>query len=138
MSTDRPYEVQRPVEDRPLSDLLSELTDDVSTLFRQEVQLARIEVKREAIRAGRASAMLAAGGVLGFVALLLFAWAASWGLASVIPTGWAFLIVGVILAAIAAALGSAGRKRMKSINPTPEMTIETLKEDKEWLSNRTR
>lgn len=137
MSTNRPHEVQRPVGDRPLSDLLSELTDDLSTLFRQEVQLAKIEVKREATKVGKASGMLAAGGMLGFVALLLLAWAASWGLASVMPTGFAFLIVGVVFAAVAAVVGSAGRKRMKSVNPTPEMTIETLKEDKEWLSNRT-
>jgi uncharacterized membrane protein YqjE len=124
--------------ERSLSELLSELSDDVSRLLRQEVQLAKVELKQEATKAGKAGALLGAAATLGFVALLLLAWAASWGLAAVLPTGLAFLVVGVVVGAIAAGLGLAGKKRVQRINPTPETTIETLKEDKEWLSNQIR
>jgi uncharacterized membrane protein YqjE len=124
--------------ERSLSELLSELSDDVSRLLRQEVQLAKVELKQEATKAGKAGALLGAAATLGFVALLLVAWAASWGLAAVLPTGLAFLVVSVVVGAVAAGLGLAGKKRARRINPTPETTIETLKEDKEWLSNQTR
>jgi uncharacterized membrane protein YqjE len=124
--------------ERSLSELLSELSDDLSRLLRQEVELAKVELKQEATKAGKAGALLAAAATLGFVALLLVAWAASWGLAAVLPTGLAFLVVGVVVGAVAAGLGLAGKKRAQRINPTPETTIETLKEDKEWLSNQTR
>lgn len=125
-----------PRSDASLSDLISRLGDDVTTLFRQEVELAKVELKREATAAGKAAGMLVAGGVLGFVALLLVAWAAAWGLAEVIPAGWAFLIVGLVFAAIAAAVAMAGKKKMQKVDPTPHATIETLQQDKQVLTDR--
>jgi membrane protein implicated in regulation of membrane protease activity len=112
------------------------MTDQVTTLFRQEVELAKVEVKREASRAGRAGAQLGAGGVVGHVALLLLGMAAAWGLAELIPVGLAFLVVAVVFAIVAWALISAGRRRLQDVNPRPEQTIETLKEDKQWLKDR--
>ena len=116
---------------RPLSDLLSQMTDQVTTLFRQEVELAKVEVKQEASRAGRAGAQLGAGGVVGHVALLLLGMAAAWGLAEVIAVGFAFLVVALLFAVVAWILISAGRRRLQDVNPRPKQTIETLKEDKQ-------
>jgi uncharacterized membrane protein YqjE len=126
----------RPGPDASLSELISRLGDDVTTLFRQEVELAKVELKREAKTAGKAAGMLGAGGVLGHVALLLIAWAAAWGLAEVVPAGVAFLIVGLVFAAAAAALAMAGKKRMEQVDPTPHATIETLQQDKQVLTDR--
>lgn len=125
-----------PRPEASLSDLISRLGDDVTTLFRQEVALAKVELKREATAAGKAAGMLAAGALLGFVALLLVAWAAAWGLAEVIPVGWAFLIVGLVFAAVAAAVAMAGKKKMQQVDPTPHATIETLQQDKQVLTDR--
>lgn len=127
---------ERP-EDETLAELLSDLSDGVTRLFRQEVELAKLEVKREATAAGKAAAMLAAGAVAGFVALLLLAWALSWALALVMPTWAAFLIVGLLFGAVAAGLLMTGRKKLQAVDPTPHQTIETLQEDREWLSERT-
>lgn len=120
-----------------LSELLSDLSDGVTRLFRQEVELAKLEVKREAAEAGKAGAMLAAGAVAGFVTLLLLAWALSWALALVLPTWAAFLIVGLIFGAATAGLLMTGRKKFQALDPTPRRTMETLQEDREWLSERT-
>jgi uncharacterized membrane protein YqjE len=125
-----------PRPDASLSDLISRLGDDITTLFRQEVELAKVELKREATAAGKAAGMLAAGAVLGFVALMLIAWAAAWGLAEVIPAGWAFLIVGLVFAAVAAGIAMAGKKKMQQVDPTPHATIETLQQDKQVLTDR--
>ncbi len=127
----------RPRSDAPLSDLLTRLIDDISTLFRQEVELAKTELKREFTGVAKASGMLVAGAVLGFVALLLLAWAAAWGLAAVVPTGLAFLIVAVVVAAIAAAVVAAGRKRIKEVDLTPHSTLDSLKRDQQTISERT-
>ena len=119
-----------------LSELLSALSDDVTTLFRQEVELAKVEVKREAVEAGKAAGMLVAGAIAAFVTLLLLAWAASWALALVIPTWLGFLIVAVVFGAIAAGLVVVGRKKLQQLDPTPHQTIETLQEDKQMLTDR--
>lgn len=128
--------VTGPGPDASLSDLIGRLGDDVTTLFRQEVELAKVEVKREVTTIGKASGMLAAGAVLALVALLLVAWAAAWGLAEIVPTGVAFLIVGLVFAAIAAAVAAAGRKKLQTVDLTPHATLETLQQDKDVLTDR--
>jgi uncharacterized membrane protein YqjE len=119
-----------------LSDLISRLGNDVTTLFRQEVELAKIEIKDEAVTAAKASGMFAAAGVAGFVTLLLLAFAAAWGLAEVMPAGLAFLIVGVVFGIAAAALAMAGKKRFETVDLTPHATIETMQKNKQVLTDR--
>jgi uncharacterized membrane protein YqjE len=126
-----------PSRDASLSDLISRLGDDVTLLFRQEVELAKVEIKQEMTAVAKASGMLAAAGLLALVTVFLLAWALAWGLAAVMPTGWAFLIVAVLFGAGAAALGLLGKKRFEALDLTPRATIQTLQEDREWLSDRT-
>lgn len=122
--------------ERTLPELLSDMTQDVSNLVRKELELAREEVKAEVQHAGDAAKFLGAAGFLAYLAVLMLVFAAAWALDAILPTGLAFLIVGIVLGIVAAVLGLRGRDRLKTIEPKPEQTIETLKEDAQWLSER--
>jgi hypothetical protein len=130
----RAVEPQQP--EKSLGDLRSGLTEVVSTLVRKEFELAREEIRAEASKAGRAATMLGAAGATAFFAVLMLLFAAAWGLDARLPTGVAFLIVGAVLAVGAAVLGLQGKQRMKQLNPAPEQTIQTLKEDAQWLKEQ--
>jgi uncharacterized membrane protein len=119
-----------------LGELFSEMTSDLGLLVRKEIELAKTETKEELTRAGRGAAMFGGAAVAGLLALLLVSFAAAWGLAAVIPTGWAFLVVGAIYAVIAAVVALRGREQMKRVG-APEQTIQTLKEDVQWARART-
>jgi len=116
-------------EDRSLSELLSDVTTEIATLFRKEVELAKAETTEQVSRAAKAGGMLGAAAVIGVIDLILFSFAAAWGLAAVMPTGLAFLIVGVVFAIVAGVLAMAGKKRIATINPVPNQTVQTLKAD---------
>ena len=116
-------------EDRSLSELLSDVTGEIATLFRKEVELARAETSEQVSRAAKAGAMLGAAAVVGFLTLILLAFAAAWGLSELVPEGVAFLIVGLVFGIVAALLASAGKKKIASVNPMPDQTVQTLKAD---------
>jgi uncharacterized membrane protein YqjE len=124
------------VEGRSVGDLLGRVTSDLSTLMRQEVELAKVEIKEEATKAGKASGMLAGAGAVGYLVLVFLALALMFALDAVMPTGWAALITAVVLGVVAAILFVIGRKRFQQVNPKPEQTVETLKEDVQWAKNR--
>ncbi|MFJ7046580.1 hypothetical protein CTU88_26690 [Streptomyces sp. JV178] len=131
----------RPVEtheDASVGELLSSVTSDVQTLFRQEVDLARTEVKQEATKAGKAAGMYGGAGFAGYMVLLFLSVAALLGLANVMDGGWAALIVTAVWAVVAAVLYQLGRTRMRTVSPKPEHTVETLKEDAQWARHPTR
>jgi uncharacterized membrane protein YqjE len=115
-----------------LGELFSSLTTDLSQLVRSEMELARVEIREEANKAGKAAGMLAGGALAGYLALILLSFAAAWGLAEVVDAGWAFLIVGLVVAAIAAVLAISGRNKLRDVRPVPDQTVDTLKEDARW------
>ena len=125
-----------PNEGASVSDLISRLSDDVTALFRQEVELAKVEMKQEGVRAARAGAMLGAAAVVGLVTLSLVAWTVAWGLAQLLPIWVAFLITTILFGAIAGGLAMVGKKRMSEVDLAPRRTIETLQKDKQMLSDR--
>jgi uncharacterized membrane protein YqjE len=129
-----PYD--QPGSDQSLGDLFGNLTSDLSELVRSEMELARVEIREEAAKAGRAAGLLGAGGLIAYLGLGLMAMAAAWGLAEVVDAGWAFLIVGVVIATIGAALVMKGRDQLGDVQPVPEETVETLKEDAQWARAR--
>ena len=137
MSTQSWYQSTSPVnadgydEERPLGELFSDMTRSVQILVRGEVELAKAEISEQVSKATKAGAMLAGTAVVGFVALLLLAFAAAWGLAEIIPTGVAFLAVGLLFAVVAVVLLSVGKKKLQSVRPVPEQTVQTLREDVE-------
>ena len=116
-------------EERSLSELVSEVTSELGTLFRKEVELARVETSEQVSRAAKAGGMLGAAAVIGFLDLILFSFAAAWALSEVVPEGVAFLIVAVVFAVVAGILAVAGKKRLAAVNPVPNQTVETLKTD---------
>jgi hypothetical protein len=122
--------------EQSLSELLSELTSQLSLLFRKEVELAQVEVKAELRRAGKAGGAFGGAGFAAYLAVLMLSFAAAWGLAALMPTGLAFLIVGLVYAVAAGVLYMGGRRKLEQINPKPEQTVETLKEDAEWIKSR--
>ena len=122
-----PTEAHVKAETLPLGELLSDLTRDVSTLMRQEVELAKAELKQSATKAGKGGGMLAGAGVAGHFVLLFLSLALMFALGALMPLGWAAVIVAVIWAIIAAVLASMGRKNLKQIQGLPQ-TGETLSE----------
>ena len=124
------------VENQSVGELLGKVTTDLSTLMRQEVELAKVEIKEEATKAGKASGMLAGAGAVGYLVLVFLALALMFALDEVMPMGWAALLTAVILGIVAAILFVVGRNKLKQVNPKPEQTVETLKEDVQWAKNR--
>ncbi|HEX6596675.1 MAG TPA: phage holin family protein [Acidimicrobiales bacterium] len=120
-----------PVDERPLGELFSDFSGSLQTLLRKEMELAKVEVKDQASKAGKAAGMLAGTAVAGFVALLLLAFAAAWGLAETVPTGVAFLAVGLLFLVIAGLLLVVGKKKLATVRPVPEQTVRTIREDVE-------
>ncbi|MCU1343783.1 MAG: hypothetical protein JWL70_49 [Acidimicrobiia bacterium] len=123
-------------ENRSVGELFKEFTTDISTLMRKEIELARIELKDEVAKGARAGGMLGATALAGYMALLMASFAAAWGLAEVMPTGWAFLIVAVVYGIVAAVLYSRGRRELRQMQLKPEQTIQTLKEDVQWAKQQ--
>jgi hypothetical protein len=117
--------------ERPLGELLSEVTSQLQALLRKEIELAKVETKEQINRGVQGAAAFGAAGVVGLLAAILLAFAAAWGLAEVVPTGFAFLIVGVVFLAVAGVLALQGKKKLASFNPVPERTVQTVKEDVE-------
>ncbi|KOV90025.1 phage holin family protein [Nocardia sp. NRRL S-836] len=121
-----------------LGDLVSELTGDLSKLMRQELELAKAELRQEAGKAGKATGMLAAAGFAGYLTTVLLSFALVFALGAVMPLGWAALIVAVLWGIAGAVLYSTGRAKLRTVNPKPERTVETLKEDAEWAKHPTK
>lgn len=117
------------ISDVSVGQIMGRISEDMSTLMRQELQLAKAELSVEAKKAGAAAGMLAAAAVAGFF-LVMFALITLWqALASLFDeSAWAALVVTVILAVIAGVLALMGKKKLQQVNPKPEQTIETLQE----------
>ena len=124
------------VEGRSVGDLLGEVTGDLSKLMRQEVALAKVELKEEAAKAGKAGGLLGGAGAVGYLVLVFLSLALMFALDNAMGIGWAALLTAVLLGIVAAVLFVIGRNRFKQINPKPEQTVETLKEDVQWAKNR--
>lgn len=127
-----------PTGEQPsLGQLIGDISDDLSRLFRKEVELAKTEVREEAKKAGKAAGMLGGAGLAGYLVVVLLTLAVMFGLGNVMDLGWAALIMAVIWAAIGAALYSVGQRRLRTVSPVPHRTVDTLKEDAQWLKNPT-
>lgn len=121
----------------PLAELLRTATSDMSTLFRQELALAKVEVKEDAKEAGKVGAMFGVGAVAGHMALLFVSLAIAWAIGEVIPRALGFLIVGVVYGIVAAVMIKRGKEQAKRLSPPAQQTVETLKEDVQWAKQQT-
>ncbi|AXJ09656.1 phage holin family protein [Arthrobacter sp. PM3] len=127
MSEIPPTTAQAKAETSSLGDLLGEVTRDMSTLMRQEVELAKVELKQSAARAGKGSGMLAGAGVAGNFALLFLSLALWWALGTLMGLGWSGVVVALIWGITAAVLASIGRRELKAVKGLPQ-TAATLQE----------
>jgi Flp pilus assembly protein TadB len=106
-------------DDRSLVELVGELTREFSQLVRQEVQLAKTEVKEEAVKAGRAAGQLTGAAVAAHLCALLAALAVAWAIGEAIPVWAGLAIVAAILGLVAIVLYSRGRAQAQQIDPMP-------------------
>jgi hypothetical protein len=132
-SSDRTDEVA----ETSIGEMIGNISNHLSQLFRQEVELAKAELKQEASKAGKAAGMLGGAGLAGYMVIVLLSFALVFALSNVMDPGWAALIVAVIWAIIAAVLYANGRKKLKNVDPVPRQTVDTIKEDAQWLKNPT-
>jgi hypothetical protein len=116
------------VADTSVGELLSNVMSDVSTLVRQEVELAKAEVKTEAAKAAKGAGMVGGAGFAGYMVVLFLSLALWQGLANVMDEGWAALIVAAVWVVAGAVLYATGRAEFRRINPKPERTVETLQQ----------
>ncbi|MEU7278460.1 phage holin family protein [Streptomyces sp. NPDC045431] len=119
-------------EDTSIGDLIGDISADLSQLVRDEIELAKAEIKEESAKAGKAMGMLGGAGYAGHLVLLLGSFTVIFALANVMDIAWAALIVTAVWAVVGAVLYTTGRKRLRTVNLKPEQTVESLKEDARW------
>ena len=123
-------------EERSLGELFANLANETGTLVRQEVALAQAELTQKATSVGKNVGFLVVGGAVGYAALLAVIAAVIIGLANFIPAWAAALIVAVIVGIVAFIMISSALGALKKTEVTPRETVETLKEDAQWLKNQ--
>ncbi len=115
--------------ERTLGQLVADATNDLSSIARSEIALAKAEITADAKQAGKGAGMFAGAGVLGFLGVVLLLFAVVYGLVAVgVPTWLAFLIVAVLLFVVAGILGLVGKKAVSKVKGKPERTIVTTQE----------
>ena len=126
--TDMPTPSQDKAANTSLGELVGEVSRDLSTLMRQELELAKAELSESAKRAGAGAGLMGGAGYAAMMTLLFLSIALWWGLGDLIESlSWSAVIVAVLWGVIAAILFAIGRSRLKSVRGAPK-TVETVKE----------
>ena len=126
----------QPDGSRSLGDLFSELTSDLSSLIRKEIELARTETAEKISAATRSIVLIAAGGFIayaGFIALLA---AVAIALGGLMPYWLSALLVGIVVLVVGGVLIQSGRSALSNLEVTPEKTVETMKENTEMVKEK--
>jgi uncharacterized membrane protein YqjE len=124
--------------DRSFSDVFQDIVRNLQEIVRSEVRLAKTEIREEAVKAKSSATLLGGGAVTGLFAVLFFLLTILYALVRVMPDWAAAMVVGAVLAVIAGITLSAGTKQLKVIHPTPERTVETIKENVEWVKQQSK
>jgi hypothetical protein len=132
-----PYDDPTDLRERPLGELLRMLSQETTQLVRQELELAKAEMRQKGKQAGVGAGFLGGAGVAGLLALGALTACLILVLDLVMPAWVAALIVAVVWGAVAAVLGLRGRDKVSAaVPPVPEQTVETVKEDVQWAKTR--
>ena len=123
--------------DESIGDLLKQLSQETTTLVRQELELAKAEVTEKGKQAGVGAGMVGGAGAAGLMALIALTLTAVFALDTFMKGWLAALIVTVVWGAVAGALALLGRNRIKEATPPAPQTIETVKEDVQWAKSQT-
>ncbi|MCK6080946.1 phage holin family protein [Microbacterium sp. EYE_5] len=124
--SDHPTPSEQRAASASLGDLLSEVTGDLSTLMRQELALARAELKQSATNAGKGAGMLGGAGYAALMAVFFLSVALWWALGQLVGLGWSAVIVAVLWGVIGAVLFVVGKKQLQKVEGAPQ-TVDTLK-----------
>jgi MFS family permease len=124
-------------QEQTTADLLRQLSEQTTTLVRQELELAKLELAEKGKRAGMGAGMFGGAGALGFYALGAFTACAILALATAVAGWLAALIVGVVYAAVAGVLALTGKNKVTAATPpVPEQAVDSTKEDVRWVKTR--
>ena len=124
--------------DRSMAEVLQDIVGNIQEIVRSEVRLAKAEVRDEAAKAKIAGILVGGGAAGAFFAAFFLLLMIVYALTRVVPDWAAALIVSVLMAIIAGSMLSMGLKRFREVHPTPERTVESVKENVEWLKHQTK
>jgi hypothetical protein len=125
------------LREQPIGELFKQLSNEISTLVRQELRLAQAEMTEKGKRAGIGAGMVGGAGILAFLALVTLTACLVAALATGMDVWLAALIVTVVYGALAGGLALIGRNKVaEATPPVPDQTVETVKEDVEWAKTR--
>ena len=130
---------ENPVRDHSTGELLKELSDQSTTLIKQEVELAKAELQEKGKQAGMGAGMFGGAGLFGIGAFAALTTAVIAVLSTAMETWIAALIVGVVYGAVAGVLAMTGKKKVQeAAPPVPEQARDSVKEDVEWAKTQAR
>ena len=130
--------VHEDTEGRPIGEILREIIEDVGRIVRAEFRLARVELSQKAREAGTAAGALGTAAIAGFLAAACFVTACIGAMTLVMGLWLAALLMGILLALIAAGAYVSGRTRLSHIDFAPRETVQTVREDIQWTKERTK
>lgn len=122
----------QPSDPRSLGEIVGDVAQDLSTLIKQEMNLAKVEIKEEMTKAGKGAGLLGGAGLAAHMVLLFLSLTIVFGLDAILPLWLAALIVTLAWGLAAAVLAVTGRSALKQSNPQLPKTQQTLKEDAAW------
>lgn len=124
------------VSDTSVGELVGQVANDLSQLVRQEMALAKAELREEAKKAGKGAGMLGGAGLAGYFVLLFLSLTLMWALAEGMKLWLAALIVTILWGIVAAVLFVVGKKKLAEVKPKPEQTVASVKEDVRWTKDQ--
>ncbi|MEO8369077.1 MAG: phage holin family protein [Candidatus Solibacter sp.] len=125
-------------KERSISDVVQDIFRNIQEMLRSEVRLAKTELREEAVKAKATGVLIGAGAVSAIFALFFLLLMTVYALTRVVPDWAAALIVAGFMATVAGLMLNAGMKRLRQLHPTPERTIENIKENVEWVKQKTK
>jgi len=125
-------------EDRSVSDVLQDILRNLQDMVRFEIRLAKTEIREEVKEAVTSSIWIAAGTVGAVSAWIFLLWTLAYALATRMPMWAATLVIAVVMTAAATMLIMGGVQRARRIQPIPERTVESVKENLEWIKQSTK
>ena len=134
-SSERTMEMK---ETQSIGDLVARLAGDTSTLLRQEVQLAKVELSRKAAETGKHIGLIAVGGGVAYAGLLAIVAALVLFLGEYMAFWLSALITGVVVGGIGYYFARRQLDALQHLDPVPRATVETMKENKEWAKEQLR
>ena len=128
---------EQKTKDQPVGELVKQLSEQMSTLVRRELQLAQLELQEKGKRAGIGAGLFGGAGAIALYGLGVLIAAAVLVVATAVEAWLAALIVGVVLLAIAGLAGLMGKKQVdQAVPPAPEQAIQSTKRDVSEVKER--